>query len=46
MVFAKDEAEVNSLLDSLISECENAGADKLLSYQQGVWESNKQKLAK
>lgn len=46
MVFAKDEAEVNSLLDSLISECENAGTDKLLSYQQGVWESNKQKLAK
>lgn len=44
MVFAKDEAEVNSLLDSLIEECEKAGADQLLEYQQKVWESNKEKL--
>lgn len=46
MVFAKDEAEVNKLLDSLISECEAAGADQLLRYQQGVWEFNKKCLAK
>lgn len=46
MIFAKDEAEVNALLDSLISECEAAGADQLIAYQQEVWESNKEKLGK
>lgn len=46
MVFAKDEAEVNSLLDELIKECENRGVDKLLQYQEGVWANNKEKLAK
>ncbi len=46
MVFAKSEDEVNELLDTLISECEKAGADKLLAYQENVWKSNKEKLGK
>lgn len=44
ILFAADEAEVNSLLDKLIDDTDKAGIDKLLAAEEKAWKTNCDKL--